>query len=176
MSERPIAYPKGTVKYLGTEARGVKFKIAPGLPLLGFGDEPGTKKHIRKFNMDKKEEREIFEAVLDSTPFKKGEIIYVKSPDEIKAMAKAKKQAEKLEILKNALETGVLTVTDMNKKTSPELFDLADSIGAECTYYNKASDKHQSLRKEILIKNIRELLGLPQNMKEKEQEQTAPVN
>ena len=153
--ERPITYPKGTVKYLGTAARGVMFKIAPELPLLRFGHTAGTKKHIRKFNMDKDDERAMFEAVLESKPFNDGVIVYIDSPDEVKAKQKAKKQSEQLVAIKNALDTDVLTLTDMNKMTAPKLFDLADSIGAKCT------DKlGKPYRKELLIRGIRIVLGI----------------
>ena len=175
MSDRPITYPKGTIKYLGTEARGANFVIGPDLPLLRFGDAPGTNKRIRKFHMDKPEEKAMFEAVIESKPYKNGQIIYVESPEEIKAKAKKIKQGETLKTIKEALDTGIMSVTDMNRMESPDLLKLADSIGAECMYYNKASDKYQSLRKEVLIKNIRLLLGIAMNAKEKQKEES-PVN
>ena len=169
MSERPITYPKGTIKYLGTEARGVMFKIAPELPLLRFGDEAGTKKHIRKFNMDKDDERAMYEAVIKSKPFESGQIVHIDSPEELKAKAKAKEQSERLVGIKGALDTGVLTLTDMNKMTAPKLFDLADSIGAKCT-----DRLGKPYRKELLIRGIRIQLGIQKDdgeEQENEQEQ-----
>ena len=96
MSERPITYPKGTMKYLGTEVRGGVFKIAPELPLLRFGSKPGTKKRIRKFNMDKEDDRAMSEAVIESKPYNDGVIVYGDSSAEIKVKAKKVNQSKKL--------------------------------------------------------------------------------
>ncbi len=163
------------MKYLGTEVRGGVFKIAPELPLLRFGSKPGTKKRIRKFNMDKEDDRAMFEAVIESKPYNDGVIVYVDSPEETKAKAKKVKQAQKLEAIKEALDTGVLSVTDMNRMEAPDLHKLADSIGAECNYYDSVRDHYKPLRKEVLIKNIRVLLGIPLNAKAKEKENVSPV-
>lgn len=166
--KRPIVYPKGMKKYIGVMERGAVYSMGADLPLLRFGDLPGTKKFIKILHLDKEEDRKMWEAVQESKPYKTGKIIYIKSPEEVQAEAKKKKQEETLASIKKAMDEGFLTITDMNVMPADKVKEMADSIGAETEYFDTKRKVTKTLRKELLIRNIKLKLGVSLTNKETE--------
>jgi len=160
MSAKTNVYPPGTFKYLGTFQRGATIILGNGVPPLKFGDEKTTsKKHVLVFDMSDPVKREQYEAAVKSEAFKKGTIVYIESPEELKAKAKAKKQKETLESYRNMLKTGIFQLTEIRNKKMKALIAFADQIGAEYEFYNAKNKQIQPYRKEIILKNIYDLLG-----------------
>lgn len=160
MSVKTNVYPPGTFKYLGTFQRGLIVILGEDVPPLRFGDEKTTsKKHIISFDMNNPEKRKQFETAIKSAPYDRGEIVYIDSPEEMRAKAKAKKQKGTLDNYKKMLSTGIFQLTEIENKKMDPLKLFAEQIGAEYECYNWKNKQIQPLRKEIILKNIRELLG-----------------
>ena len=168
--KRPTVYPKGMVKYLGVHQRGVCYAIHPDLPLLRFPDVPETDKFIKVLNMDDKEHCRMYEEVKKSKPYKNGQIFYIKSPEEVQEEARLKRAAEELATLKSVLKKGYFTLMDFYQMSSEKAFELAEKIGAVTSYESVSKGGKvtvKPLRKEVLVKNIKELLGVELTGKEK---------
>lgn len=158
--KRPISYPKGTIKFLGTGARGLQLILPGNLETLSFPDLPGTDKFVKRFDMDNPVQRKQFEAAIESKPFIKGQIHYIESPEELQKKAKMIKQEETLKTIKASISSGIFLLSDLKVKSVEELIELADSIGAECEYVDPRLKILKHLRKEVVVKNIYDKLGI----------------
>lgn len=148
----------------GTEERGMVLILPGELPPARFGDNPGVH-HFCILDMENNvtrdgititaETQQKMAMELEKTkPFINGRVKYVKSPDELRMEERKKEQEKFMGELKESLSEGILEL-NLEEKSMEQLCHLAEKIGA--VYLNKNG---KVTLKNVIVKNIKELLGL----------------
>jgi hypothetical protein len=159
----------------GTHERGMVL-VLPGqdLPPVRFSDNAG-KTHLAFFDFDKDKggkspeiQRRMAMALERTKTFLQGRVYYVPSAEEVAAKEKEERQKTSLGRYKELLSAGVFDIV-LTDKNMDQLVLLAEEIGAP--YLDKNGKR---TLKHVIVKNIRELLGLEEEEKVEEKPKDKP--